>query len=99
MATKTWKLGEVCQGGVITVETTSNEVTVIGKEWDFSTGSRRSSNQSNAKEFTRFTASNEIPLQRNKLENFLTDLATSYHADVILKWIESKSEVTNTGGW
>lgn len=99
MATKTWKLGEVCQGGVITVETTSKEATIIAKEWDFTAGSRRSSNQSNAKEFNRLTVSNDESLQRNKLENFLTDLSTSYHADVILKWIESKTEVTNKGGW
>ena len=35
MASKTWKLGEVCKGGVITVEATAKKVTVIAKEWDF----------------------------------------------------------------
>jgi hypothetical protein len=28
MATKTWKLGEVCKGGVITVETTKTQVKI-----------------------------------------------------------------------
>ena len=36
MATKTWKLGEICKGGIITVETKGNIVTIIGKEWDYS---------------------------------------------------------------
>lgn len=29
MATKTWKLGEVCRGGVITIETTKTQVKII----------------------------------------------------------------------
>jgi hypothetical protein len=49
MAKKTWKLGEVCRGGIITVETKENKVAIIGKEWDFAAGSNRGSNQSNAK--------------------------------------------------
>jgi hypothetical protein len=53
MATKTFKIGEYAKGGIITVEITGKVIVVIGKEWDFSTGSRRSSDQSNAKEFTR----------------------------------------------
>ena len=41
--TKTWKLGEICQGGVVTVEVTGQKIAVIGKEWDYSAGSRKSS--------------------------------------------------------
>jgi hypothetical protein len=88
--TKTWKLGEVCRGGIITVEITGKIIVVIGKEWDFSAGSRRSSNQSKAKEFTRGTAEATDPDARRKLDNFLTDLSTSYYADKIIEWIESK---------
>jgi len=32
MAKKTWKLGEVCKGGIITVEIKNNIVNVIAKE-------------------------------------------------------------------
>jgi hypothetical protein len=32
MAKKTFKIGEVCRGGVITVETTAKTVTIISKE-------------------------------------------------------------------
>ena len=31
MAKKTWKLGEVCRGGVITIETTKTQVKIIAK--------------------------------------------------------------------
>jgi hypothetical protein len=32
MYTKTWKIGEVCQGGIITVEIKNSAISVIG-EW------------------------------------------------------------------
>ena len=31
MATKTWKIGEYCKGGVITIETTKTQFKVIAK--------------------------------------------------------------------
>ena len=55
MATKTFKIGEYCKGGIITVEIKGKVISVIGKEWDYSKGSRKSSNQSNAKEWCRGT--------------------------------------------
>ena len=91
MATKTWKIGEYAKGGIITVETKGNKVAIIGKEWDYSTGFNRSSNQSNAKEWTRyeFDSVKTSNAYRNALE-FLQDLTTSYYADNIIEWIESK---------
>ena len=38
MATKTFKIGEYAKGGIITVETTTRTVVVIGKDWDMSQG-------------------------------------------------------------
>ena len=90
MNTKTWKIGERCQGGIITVEIKGKIISVIGKEWDFSKGTRRSSDQKGAKEFTSGTAISTEQYAENKLERFLTELATSYHSDVIIKWIKSK---------
>ena len=90
MATRTFKLGEVCKGGVITVITKGNDVTVIGKDWDLSQGSRKSSNQTNAKEFTRIEVKNLDSNSTRELSNFLYDLTTSYHTDQIIKFIESK---------
>ena len=90
MKTKTWKLGEVAQGGVITVEITGKVVAIIGKEWDISAGTRRSSNQSNAKQFTRETIVSDDWNSYWKMRNFLEDLTTSYHAGKIMYWIEEK---------
>jgi len=95
-ATKTWKIGEYAKGGVISVEIESNfrngnVVTIIGKEWDYSQGHKKSSNQSNAKEFTRISisASYDSDYER-KMFFFLTDLTTAYYADNIIQWIKSK---------
>jgi len=97
--TKTWKIGERAKGGVITVEITGEEIAVIGKEWDFSTGSRNSSNQSNAKEFTRGTILSCDADAERKLHHFLSELSTSYFADEILKWIKSKITIKRKERW
>lgn len=90
VTTKTFKIGEYAKGGVITVEIVGKLITVIGKDWDFSAGSKKSSDQSNAKEFTRGTITADEYDARWKINRFLSDLTTSFHTDNILKWIESK---------
>ena len=98
-STKTWKLGEICQGGVITVEVTGQKIVIIGKEWDYSTGSRRSSDQSKAEEFTRLEIeANEINASRRVLE-FLQDLMHSWAADEISKWIEGQVTYSSQSFW
>ena len=98
-ATKTWKLGEVAQGGVITAEVNGKVITIIGKEWDTSTGYKKSSNQSNAKEFTRGSViANERDAEW-KLFNFLSDLSTSYWADEIIKWVKTKVKLEPEFGY
>jgi hypothetical protein len=90
MATKTFKIGEYCKGGVITVETTKKEVSVIAKEWDYSKGCSKGSDQKNAKEFDRKTVKlNEQNAERT-LMFFIHDLTTSYYTDMILDWIKTK---------
>jgi hypothetical protein len=93
MPTKTWKLGEVCQGGVITVIIDKKEILIIGKEWDTSAGYKKSSNQSNAKEFTRRAIQINDRETHFKCFMFLTDLTTAYWADEIIKWIETNVEL------
>jgi hypothetical protein len=90
MATKTFKIGESCQGGVITAIATKTKVTIIGKQWDYSTGSNRNSDQSNAKEFTRLEVDPKDTYAFRKLDNFLCDLTTSYYTDKVIEWIETK---------
>ena len=95
--TKTWKIGEYAKGGVITVEIQGEIINVIGKDWDMSQGTKRGSNQSNAKEFTRETVLSSHNKCRRILSNFLNDLTTSYYSDKIVEWIESKVELKTHG--
>lgn len=96
LMTKTWKIGESCQGGIITVEIKGKIVSIIGKEWDFSTGSRRSSDQRNAKEFTRSTIDSTEANAYYKIYDFLVDLSTSYYADEVIKWVATKIRINQT---
>jgi hypothetical protein len=99
-ASKTFKIGEYAKGGVITVEITGKIVTVIGKDWDMSKGTRKSSDQSNAKEFTRGTIDSTQSNARRQLLDFLCDLTTSYYADKVMEWIETKVKIERGfGGW
>jgi hypothetical protein len=99
MATKTFKIGEYCKGGIITVETTAKKVTVIGKIWDYSKGSSKGSDQSKAKEFTRLEVMTDEPDARSKVDWFLFDLTTSYYAGEVLDWIESKVSFKTEFQW
>ena len=76
-----------------TVEINGNVISVIGKEWDFSAGSLRSSNQSKAKEFTRCTIDAKDSESEYKLMDFIEGLATYYWAGEIVKWIKSKVKI------
>ena len=97
--TKTWKIGEYAKGGVITVEVQGKVITVIGKDWDMSQGTRKGSNQSNAKEFTRIEVNVEQRDADRQLSMFLNDLTTSYYTNKLMEWIESKSELDKRMFW
>jgi hypothetical protein len=99
MATKTFKIGEYCKGGVITVETTAKKVTIIAKEWDFSAGSKKSSDQSNAKEWNRLEVSTSSSDAERQLDWFLCDLTTSYWAGEIMDWIKTKVKFKSEFDW
>jgi hypothetical protein len=90
MATKTWKIGEYCRGGIITIETTKTQVKVIAKEWDYSKGSSKGSDQSKAKEWNRLEVNLSNSDAESKVNWFLFDLTTSYYTDEILDWIKTK---------
>jgi hypothetical protein len=92
MATKTFKIGECCKGGIITAIAMDEKITIIGKDWDFSAGSSRGSNQSNAKEWCReeFTLSEFYSNTYNDLYEFLSYLTTHYYAEEVIKWIKTK---------
>ncbi len=99
MATKTFKIGEYCKGGIITVNATKTKITIIGKDWDFSKGSNKGSDQSNAKEWTRREFSTNFSNPYRDMYNFLSDLTTHYYAEQILEWCETKSDMNKQLFW
>ena len=78
MATKTFKIGEYCKGGIITIETTKTQVKVICKEW------------SDKKEWNRFEVNLSNSDAESKLDWFLFELTTSYYVGEIMDWIRTK---------
>ena len=90
MATKSWKLGELSKGGVITVTTSKNTVLVQAKEWDASKGFSKGSDQSKAKEWNRVEVNLSSNDAQSKLDWFLFDLTTSYWGGEIMDWIKTK---------
>ena len=94
MATKTFKIGESCIGGIITAEVSKTKITIINKQWDMSKGTRRSSYQTNAKELQRATF--DIGVNKfnydleYKIERFLNELTTSYYGGVVIEWLKTK---------
>lgn len=88
--TKTWRIGEYCKGGVLTVEISGKNIAIIAKDWDTSAGYSKGSNQSNAKEFDREVISAEDSNAERQIMNFLEDLTTHYYASEVRDWIKSK---------
>ena len=97
--TKTWLLGENCQGGVITIVINGKMIEVQGKEWDFSKGSNKNSDQSNAKIFRRDIVMADNLDSKYNLLDILNDLTSSYYADEICNWIESKVQLKTEFGF
>jgi len=99
-ATKTFKIGERCKGGVITAKVDGDTLTIIAKDWDTSAGYNNGSNQSNAKEFDRETVNCKTQDAERTIDNFLHDLTTSYFAGMILDWAKTKGIKFESGwGW
>lgn len=99
MATKTFKIGESCKGGVITVKTTKTKAIIIAKNWDTSQGYNRGSNQSNAKEWDRLEVNINKQDAEKDLQAFLWDLTTSYYTDQVMEWFRSKVTFNSSFHW
>jgi hypothetical protein len=89
MAKKTFKIGEYCAGGVISVEITGKKVAVIQRNWDFSKGAKRGSSQANAPELDRITVNADESGSFRAVDDFLHNITTSYYAGQVLDYIES----------
>lgn len=90
MAKRTFKIGEYCSGGIIAVEITKDEIIIINKEWDFSKGTRKGSDQSNAKERFRDSTPIDNPDLHYTLRGHLLNYTNSYYAGKIIDWIATK---------
>lgn len=98
-STHTWKIGEYCKGGIITANINGKDITLLLKEWDYSKGSRRSSDQTNAKVIeTERMHADSVSVQRD-LADVLCDWTTSFYADEIIKWIETKVNLYKSLFW
>jgi len=93
MVTKTFNIGERCKGGVITVEIHGKDIAVIAKDWDFSAGTLKSSNQKNAKEFDRVEVKADDYTAYRQMDEFLNDLTDSFHGEQVLNYIKEHSNL------
>ena len=99
MAKKTFKIGEVCIGGIIEVQTNLKTVTIINKEWDYSKGSNKGSSQVNAKELTRCVVEIANKNAYQEAQRYLQELTTSYYTEQILEWCEDNSKLEKKHFW
>ena len=95
-STKTWKIGEYCIGGIITVNITGKVIQIQIKDWDMSKGTRRSSDQSNAKVLFTGTVDTTDRNAYRKVYDFLIEQTTSYYTEQVIEWIEGKVGKLNT---
>jgi len=89
MQTKTFNIGEYCQGGVISIEIRDTTVEVINRSWDFSKGSLKSSDQTNAPERDRRSVEKTNPRLYQEIGEFLDELTSSYYAALLIDWIKT----------
>jgi hypothetical protein len=100
MAQSTFKIGESCIGGIITAEVKGKNVTVINKDWDFSKGSNKGSDQSGAKELSRIEVNTDNGDDAFRtIDNYLNQLTTCYYAEQVMVWIQSKANIKTPMFW
>ena len=89
MATKHFKIGEYCEGGVISAIATEDKVTVIQKNWDYSQGSRRSTCKiAKCTEIDRIQVTPSSSDAYHRVSHFLDEITSIGWADEIIKFIE-----------
>lgn len=79
MATKQFKIGERAVGGIIKVDVTGKIIQIKCLDW-FSKNEIRSG-----------TATTDDPDAYRKVDVFLNEVTSSYHADKIMEWLKSKA--------
>lgn len=81
--TKTWKIGEECVGGVIQAKVSEGTyfpqgttVKILIKDW-------KTKEVLNSQVFGR--------IHESRLESFLHDMTTSYHASNVMEWVKENA--------
>jgi len=77
MAKRSFKIGERCVGGIIQVEITGNKIVMRALDY-----------YSKKEVMSGVVMSNEEDAKW-KADLFLSNLSTSFHADKVIKWIET----------
>lgn len=98
-STHTWKIGEYCTGGIITVNVEDNRVRLILKDWDYSTGSRRSSDQTNATVLEHVTYNADDQDAYRDMIQQLGVWTTSYYAEKVMEWVMTKVNIRKSLFW
>ena len=85
--TKTWKIGESCVGGIIQAKTSENvyfpestTVKILIKDW-------KTKEILDSQVFGR--------IHESRLESFLHDMTTSYHASNVMEWVRANAFTHN----
>ena len=81
MATKSFKIGECAIGGIIKVDITGKVVQVKALDWYTKQVISSGSAMSDDNNF------------EYKLDEYLSDLSTSYYASKIMEWIKTKINI------
>jgi hypothetical protein len=81
--TKTWKIGECCTGGIIQAKISENAyfpgsttVKILIKDW-------KTKEIIDCRIFGR--------IHESRLESFLNDMTTSYHASNVMEWVKANA--------
>lgn len=86
-ATKQFKIGEYAIGGIIKVDISGKVLAIKALDWN------------SKKEVMSGSCVADEYDARWKVFNFLNELTSSYYADKIIQWIESKVELNKSGRW
>jgi len=81
-ATKQFKLGEYCIGGIIKVDIIGKIILIKALDWN------------SKKEVMTGSYQTDIHDAHAVVDNFLNELTTYYYADKIMTWIKSKTKLS-----
>ena len=77
-ATKSFKIGECAVGGIIKVDINGKLIQIKALDWTSRT------------EVSSGSAMTDDYQSSRKIENYLNDLTTFYHAEKVMDWIKTK---------